>query len=441
MTSARPLAETINYVESAPHTILHGPRLLAARLICLSIVFLSLALFLLAIPVHGRELAVISRQATQSLNEAMPGQPPALLRLILSPDVYPVLVLVIEMTAILVLCISAAVIVLGKSDDWMALFVSLAHVTYGTYTAHPLDTLAAARPSLSPLVNMLQAVGLGCALLFFYLLPDGRFTPRWTRPLAGAWIVFTLAWGIFPNVPFNLSDPFTLHPVWFLALMVWWSTGLLAQYRRYRGTMEVARRQQTRLVVIALTLGVLGYAAVYLPRLILSPSTSEMVYLLYNLFSVPIFMMLIIPIPLAIAISIMRYQLFGIDVVIRRTLVYGILTAILASIYFCSVALLQWMLRPLLGGGSDLAVVASTLVIASLAQPLRRRIQAAIDRRFYRRKYDAARTLETFGVRLRDEVELEVLGGDLLAVVQETMQPEYASLWLKTPDSDGRSNA
>jgi hypothetical protein len=217
--------------------------------------------------------------------------------------------------------------------------------------------------------------------------------------------------------------------------MVWWSTGLLAQYRRYRGTVDVVRRQQTRLVVIALTVGVLGYAAIYLPRLILSPSTSEMVNLLYDLFGVPIFMMLIIPIPMAIAISIMRYQLFGIDVVIRRTLVYGILTAILAMIYFCSVALLQWMLRPLLGGDSDLVVVASTLVIASLAQPLRRRIQGAIDRRFYRRKYDAAKTLAAFGATFRDEVDLDKLSGDLLTAVHETVQPEHASLWLRPPEA------
>jgi hypothetical protein len=144
----------------------------------------------------------------------------------------------------------------------------------------------------------------------------------------------------------------------------------------------------------------------------------------------------VVAFPVAIGVAILRYHLYEIDLIIRRTLVYGALTATLALLYFGGVALLQNLSKALTGGQADQpqwAIVASTLAIAGLFQPLRRRIQGFIDRRFYRRRYDAAQTLEMFSVRLRDEVELEGLTDDLLAVVRETLQPEHASLWLMMP--------
>jgi hypothetical protein len=134
---------------------------------------------------------------------------------------------------------------------------------------------------------------------------------------------------------------------------------------------------------------------------------------------------------LAVAIAVLRYRLYDIDLVINRTLVYSLLTAALAAIYFAGIVLLQQIFRILTGQGSDLAIVASTLAIAALFQPLRRRIQGFIDRRFYRRKYDAVQILEAFGTTVRDEVELSRLGDNLLQVVEEAMQPVGTSLWLR----------
>jgi hypothetical protein len=135
--------------------------------------------------------------------------------------------------------------------------------------------------------------------------------------------------------------------------------------------------------------------------------------------------------PVAMGVAILKYRLYDIDVLINRTLVYVMLTASLVLVYIGGVVFLQYTFRALAGGESQLAVVASTLVIAALFSPLRRRIQGFMDRRFYRRKYDAARTLEAFSAKLRDETDLDRLGDELVGVVHETVQPEHASLWLR----------
>jgi hypothetical protein len=138
-------------------------------------------------------------------------------------------------------------------------------------------------------------------------------------------------------------------------------------------------------------------------------------------------------VPVAIGIAILRYRLYEIDVIINRTLVYGSLTAVLVALYFGGVATTQAILQALTGREElpQPAVVASTLVIAALFNPLRRRVQNLVDRSFYRRKYDAAKTLETFSAKLRDETDLDSLNSELLSVVRDTMQPEHLSLWLR----------
>jgi hypothetical protein len=148
-----------------------------------------------------------------------------------------------------------------------------------------------------------------------------------------------------------------------------------------------------------------------------------------------------VPILFAAGYAVLRYRLYDIDILINRTLVYGSLTIMLALVYFGGVAGLQRLLAPITGQDSQLAIVASTLAIAALFNPLRRRVQGLVDRRFYRREYDAAKTLKRFGVRLRDETDLDTLSDDLVSVVEETVQPAHVSLWLRSPDLRSRGAA
>ena len=141
--------------------------------------------------------------------------------------------------------------------------------------------------------------------------------------------------------------------------------------------------------------------------------------------------------PLFTGIAIVRYRLYDIDILINRTLVYGSLTAMLVAVYVGGVVVLQYVFRVLSGGESQLAIVASTLAIAAAFNPLRRRVQAFVDRRFYRRKYDAVKTLASFSARLRDETDLDTLSDELVGVVMETMQPGHVSLWLRPDTATG----
>jgi hypothetical protein len=208
--------------------------------------------------------------------------------------------------------------------------------------------------------------------------------------------------------------------------------GVLLQVNRYRRGSTRTEHQQMRWLLFgtAVAVTVVGPYIFAVNGLdLVGHAGQSTVFLLAAGRSVRQLVLLVVPV--AIMISILRYRLFEIDVLINRALVYAIVTAALAAVYLGSVVLLQELFRPILGQSNDLALVASTLGIAALFQPLRRHIQEFIDRLFYRHKYDAARTLQAFGERLRAEVDLDTLSDDLVATVQETMQPAHVSLWLR----------
>jgi hypothetical protein len=217
--------------------------------------------------------------------------------------------------------------------------------------------------------------------------------------------------------------------------MVW------SQIYRFRRVSSPAQRQQTKWVVFGLTLGVAGSFPLQLPvDLSLVGGDTPLTLLLLDAgFSLSLLL-----IPLSIGVAVLRSHLFDIDLLINRTLVYGSLTASLALIYVGGVTATQAILQALTGQERlpQLAIVVSTLVIAALFNPLRRRIQGFIDRRFYRRKYDARKILEAFNARLREETDLITLTDDVMSVMRETMQPAHVSLWLRPkPEPEARSAA
>jgi hypothetical protein len=212
---------------------------------------------------------------------------------------------------------------------------------------------------------------------------------------------------------------YTVSPLLYVAVAL----SLLLRLRR---AVEV-ERQQIKWFAYAAAIFAVGIILINIPFAIDTPLWFEWI-------GEAIFTAAGTAIPISIGIAILRYRLYDIDILINRTLVYGALTATLVGVYVGSIVVLQGLVRVLTGQESQLAIVASTLAVAALFNPLRRRIQGFIDRRFYRRKYDTAMTLEAFSAKLRDETDLDALSDDLVGVVRETMQPAHVSLWLR-PDT------
>jgi hypothetical protein len=293
------------------------------------------------------------------------------------------------------------------------------------------------------------AVGL-LGTYVFLLFPDGRLPSRRWRPLAwlsGTVIVLvSILVGLTPGGLQNLGgirNPYALEgypwletvayivlpllPLCMLASVI----SLVMRYRRSRGE----ERQQIKWIAFAASFVGLLYLIAMVCAFIFpsgawfqagSPLWLDLLgYAALSSFTL---------VPIAIGFAVLRYRLYEIDIIINRTLVYGALTVTLVAVYVGSVLSIQYAFRGLTGSESQLAIVASTLLIAALFNPLRRRVQNFIDHSFYRRKYDAARTLEVFSAKLRDERDIDTLNSELLSTVRETMQPEHVSLWLREPE-------
>jgi hypothetical protein len=316
-----------------------------------------------------------------------------------------------------------------RPRDRMALLVSCFLVVFGTATlaSESVDVLVSAYPAWWVPARGLQVLGEILAVLFFLTFPDGKFVPRWTPLLAVVFLTFQVPGDLFPELYGTAPVLGTLQMLVFLVCVL----GMIgSQVYRYRRVSTFEQRRQTKWVVfgttLAISLLITTLAPLFFFVLRVAETPSSFVLLIGEV--IPFIMLLI---PISVGIAMLRSGLFDIDLVINRALVYGTLTVSLVVVYLGAVVGTQRLLSPLVGEGNQLAVVVSTLVIAALFQPLRRRIQAFIDRRFYRKKYDTSKMLERFGSRLREETDLDALNAELVSVVKETMQPEQVSLWLR----------
>jgi hypothetical protein len=335
---------------------------------------------------------------------------------------------------------------------WMMAAVALMVAIFyagGTYAAYVMSTRG--QPDALTVVSAWVQTwywSLLIAFAFVYLpllFPDGRLPSRRWLPVAVLPGIATLSAVVLGALTdtllikgdenYRIENPIGIEGLAFVedlaifgvlnVLILVGIVGVVAcvvvRFRRSRGI----ERQQMKWFLYAAALLLLAPAADSLPDIV----------------SNVLFGVVLIAIPTAIGIAVLRYHLYDIDILINRTLVYGSLTVALVLIYVGGVVSLQYAFRAITGQESQIAIVASTLAIAALFNPLRRRVQAFVDRRFYRRKYDAAKTLEAFSAKLRDETDLDALNDELVGVVRVTMQPKHASLWLRseTGVKDGKS--
>jgi hypothetical protein len=317
---------------------------------------------------------------------------------------------------------------------WLGFGLGLASQSLAmSYEAYTLvvepESLAAPR-TISHVLELGGQVVLTLVPLLILLFPTGRLPSRRWRPLpwisttAGAVLLLLVLFFDNPDQVGGMISiaAFVVVTVIFITILLS-ALSIVVRYRRAIGS----ERQQLKwfalaaILIGALIIGHLLFADLLLPEAFLNLLDSASITILY----------------VAVGIAILRHRLYDIDVIVNRTLVYGSLTVMLVLVYVGSVVGLQYLLRALTGQESQLAIVASTLAIAALFSPLRRRVQAVVDRLFYRRKYDAAKTLEEFSTKLRDETDIDEVNSDLVRVVRSTMQPEHVTLWLRKPDEPG----
>jgi hypothetical protein len=338
------------------------------------------------------------------------------------------------------LCLALGLIVALQDAAWQ--YGSLAlEISPGSLPAGPLLAM------IGNILGILQSPLPYILLLLVF--PNGRLLSNRWRPLAWAAIIISmlgvLTTLIYPTIHGGLnatvSNPIGIKslqvvsdlglPIGFWALNLLLLIAVFSIIVRWRRARDQERQQLKWLVyigVITVVTTIIGSAGPILP---LSPY-------------IPVLIGAVgvagasIGIPVTIGIAMLRHRLYDIDILINRTLVYGLLTSTLALVYFGVIIALQFLLRGLISQANDVAIVGSTLVIAAVFQPLRHRIQAVIDRRFYRRKYDAVKIVSAFSSTLRQEVDLGTLREQLIGVVQETMQPAHVSLWLRPPEHDGK---
>jgi hypothetical protein len=316
-----------------------------------------------------------------------------------------------------------------KRDDWMALFLAYFFILYGVVTPGPFEAITllfqAGHIGLAA-----QTLNAAPVMMLLYIFPTGTFVPRWSRWLVVAAVIITLPMAMTEaDLVGNTNNEVVsfllgVAPVFMLLV------GFYGQFNRYRHIASARERLQVKWVVYGFVLWMLINAISVLPYnyvLSLPPGEPVPIWIQPFLYLYSIGLMVV---PISFTVAVLRYRLWDIDFIIRRTLIYGILTGILVGTYFGSVILIQTLFTAISGQQSPVAIVISTLIIAALFQPLRRRIQSWIDRRFFRRKYDASQALAKFGRTARDEVDLEQLTAAVLQVVRDTLQPESVLLWL-----------
>lgn len=424
-------------MNSKTSTRMSGNRLIVARIVWLALVIPSLGLFVASLPVYYQQIQracvdTVTCNLAGALNAKGIQEFPALG---LSVSGYAALLTIFYTIIVIIWSGVGFLIFWRRSDEWFALLTAFFLVMFNiTYPGFPLSTLALIYPTLTVAIILMSMLGLASLALFLVLFPNGRLVPRWMV----AFLLLALLSTVSTAIPPALRASSNNVPGWLIAVLNFLTFGsiMISQIYRYRRVSTPVERQQTKwvvsgiIVVLLLSFVILPIFYNFFPTLNQDNMPSS------QIFGLAEYPLVLLSIPISIGMAILRYRLYDIDILINRTLVYGSLTIILATVYFGLIFGLQFLLSGIISRNNDVAIVVSTLAIAALFQPLRHRIQRIIDRRFYRSKYDAAKIIANFSSTLRGEVDLDTLSENLVAVVQETMQPAHVSLWLRKPDRE-----
>jgi PAS domain S-box-containing protein len=423
-TTSNPKKDSSTNGDAGTQTRLRGPQRVLVRAAWFALVLLVGTVFIVAIPARlNTEDTTFTPKIEAALSEQGFSFP--------NYAVYQASFdIVIELAFITI----AIVIFWRRSGDWLAIFVSITMVLVGTAMTYSIYALESSQPAWSLPVRLIQSLGPGALLILLYLFPDGRFVPRITFAPAIAWGLWTILWPFFPKTLLNPNRwPPTLFVIVFLG---WLVTGVFAQIYRYVRVSTAVQKQQTKWIVFGTTASVLGFfLIIYMLTSALPPiPQSKLTVFFYQWIRTPAYTLVLILAPLSIGISILRYRLWDIDVIIHRSLVYGILTVFLGGLYFLLVRLLtigaQAITRT---SDSSLAVFTATLSIALAAAPLRRRVQTTIDRTFYRGKLDYQRLLSEMSAQLATNIVLEKLTPLLTQNLPQRLQISKANLWVLDP--------
>lgn len=337
-------------------------------------------------------------------------------------------------SALVLACLTIALLIFWrKSNDWMGLLVSLALLCFAVLLP-VVPALGIIYPAWQEIVVIIRYAAVLLILLVFYLFPDGRFIPGWTKYAILLWFLIFSMMLLVDIIP--PATPNDLHAgdqvLVYLIPLLTFATGVYAQVYRYTHIKDAVVRQQTKWVVFGLSAVCIGGAIVNLPAIFM-PSLLKhgVANFIYTMFNIPVLLFAWFLLPLSMGISIIKYRLWDIDLIIRRTLLYAALTIALVALYFSGVVFLQALFQSVTGQKREIAVIISTLVIAVVFNPLRTRIQKYIDRRFYHSEYNIQKAMEDFSAKLRNEVMLDQLITQLLGAVSDNMKPEHVSLWLR----------
>jgi hypothetical protein len=439
MTSSRTPTRAVATSTTTSRSVapLHGPWLLVARVAWIVLTLLVLALNIVLLPRYQMLLQTPCSPGIHCFYLRPTAYDQQFLRQFgLSLGFLATYQSALNMAVVAIYCAIATVIFWQRSSDRMALLCAFVLVLFGGagYTPILQDSLATAPAASYGLMAVLYILGQTGFVTFFLLFPNGRFVPSWSWLL----VLVNLAYWTYQALLSNLiyEQNFDGGTLLFFALIL---SPVAAQIYRYRRVSTHKERQQTKWVVFGFVLAIVGFVTfITVANLILSEAVLQSIAL-GTFVQQTLGAGFLLLIPIAITIAMLRSQLYDIDVIINRTLVYGSLSAILALIYVAGVvgvqAIVNVFTQRQIRDPSPILIVVTTLVIAALFQPLRHRLQRVIDRRFYRRKYNVEQTLASFSLSLRQEVNLGELRNQLLKVVQQTMEPTSLSLWLRSNSS------